>query len=65
MSELKITSNSLENAILTDGNFVSGYAVGNAYIDASGNGAHAEGYTDGNNMIIASGNGAHAEGIST
>ena len=46
MSELKITQNSLENAILKDGQFVSGYVseVGSIIIDASGYGAHAEGY---------------------
>ena len=43
MSEIKITKNSLENAILKDGNFVSGY-VGSGYIDASGNGNYAAGY---------------------
>lgn len=62
MSEIKITKNSLENAILKDGNFVSGY-VGSGYIDVSGNGNYAAGYIyvqDGS--ITAIGNGAHAEG---
>ena len=64
MSELKITQNSLENAILKDGQFVSGYVTGSGYISADGNGAHAEGYAESGN-VIANGNGAHAEGINT
>ena len=65
MSEIKITKDSLENAILRDGQFVSGYVnIDSVSIDASGYGAHAEGYAK-NGSIIASGNGAHAEGIST
>ena len=64
MSELKITQNSLENAILKDGQFVSGYVADSVSINVSGYGAHAEGYAVGRN-IDASGNGAHAEGIST
>lgn len=62
MSELKITQNSLENAILKDGQFVSGYVANSGYISASGNGAHAEGYAD-NGAIDASGNGTYAEGF--
>ncbi len=67
MSEIKITKDSLENAILKNGQFVSGYVDngGNRYISASGYGAHAEGFANSNGPINASGNGAHAEGIST
>lgn len=64
MSEIKITKDSLENAILKDGQFVSGYiSEEGSSIDASGYGAHAEGYAL--ESIIAHGNGAHAEGINT
>ena len=52
------------NAILKDGQFVSGYVNGNGYISANGYGAHAEGYAD-IISIDASGNGAHAEGCGT
>lgn len=65
MSEIKITKDSLENAILRDGQFVSGYVEkDNGHINASGYGAHAEGYSW-VMSIDASGNGAHAEGIDT
>ena len=65
MSEIKITKNSLENAILRDGQFVSGYiSEDDNSIDASGYGSHAEGYAE-SGSIIANGNGTHAEGIST
>ena len=68
MNEIKITKGSLENAILKNGQFVSGYVrkeEGSGSIDASGYGAHAEGFVEDNISIIANGVGAHAEGIST
>ena len=62
MSEIKITKDSLENAILKDGQFVSGYVASTGYISADGDGAHAEGYIDGGGSINVSGNGAYAHG---
>lgn len=62
MSEIKITKDSLENAILKDGQFVSGYVAGTGYISANGDGAHAEGYVDNAGTINALGDGAYAGG---
>ena len=64
MSEIKLTKDSIENAILRDSKLVGGYVNGNGYISATGNGAVAMGYAIGGSMD-ASGNGAHAEGIIT
>ena len=63
MGEIKLTKNSIENAILKDSKLVGGYVNDNGHISAKGNGAVAIGYA--NSAIDASGNGAHAEGYNT
>lgn len=62
MSELKITQNSLENAILKDGQFVSGNA-NEGEIDSSGDGAVAIGFVDEGGQIISKGRGTLAIGV--
>ena len=64
MSEIKLTKDSIENAILKDSKLVGGYVDGNGYISATGNGAVAMGYANAGNIEV-SGNGAHAEGYNT
>ena len=65
MSEIKLTKDSIENAILKDSKLVGGYVNDNGYISAKGNGAVAIGYASNGGTIEASGNGAHAEGYNT
>lgn len=64
MSEIKLTKDSIQNAILTDSKLVGGYVDGDGHISAKGNGAVAFGYANGGSIDV-SGNGAHAEGIIT
>lgn len=63
MSELKITYNSLENAILRDGQLVFGYVQDSeSKLAANGNGTFAEGYVADDGILNASGAGSYAGG---
>ena len=63
MSELKITNNSIQNAILKDGQFVYGSVTeNNSLIYSSGAGSFAHGVATGGNSCGASGSCSMASG---
>lgn len=62
MSEIKLTKDSIENAILTDGKLVGGYVDGDGHISAKGNGAVAIGDTIDGGIIDVSDIGSFARG---
>ena len=62
MSKIKLTNESIENAILRDSKLVGGYVDGNGYISASGDGIIVFADSTNGGVIDASGYGSFARG---